>query len=220
MLQKYITTGVVAVAAAARTYVAPPHVLGYPTRVPPFVTVHQPRYLINKGMMTPSPPLQPPTPARRFSNNDDDDDNDGRNVCGVYIYTACMIIITIIIITTDKSIIFQNEISASKTYYYLLYILLLPVCTDGTRNTAWCIPTIHTYYILYTYWYNILVLYTHYIYHIIRALRHTLRMRRGKRYSVVSTTRDRYPVWRRFPARRRSVYTHSSREYIVVYRRV
>jgi len=203
---------VTAAAAASRTNEAPPHVFGYPTRVPPFVTVHQPRYLINKGM------APPPTPARHFSNNSDDDD--GRITCVVYIYIygAYDYYYYYHYYKRQEYHFSKRNIRVENVLLVIIYIITLPVCTDGARNTPWCTyNTIHTYY-MYTYWYNILVLYTHYIYHIVRVLRHTLRMRRGKRYySNVSTARDRYPVWRRFPARRRSVYTRCSIQGILSY---
>lgn len=166
------------------TYVAS-HVFGYPTRVPPFVTVHQPRYLINKGMMTPLPPTPPPTPARHFSNNnddDDDDEDDGRNMC---VYCTYIYIVYIYGVydyyyyyhyykRQEYNIIFQNEISEPKTYYYLLYIILaIYDCRREKRSDA-----MYLLHIIITY-----MPYTH-------VLRHTLRMRRGKRYNNNSCRRE------------------------------
>lgn len=151
----------------ARTYEAPPHVFGYPTRVPPFVTVHQPRYLINKGMMTLSPP--PPTPARRFSNNNDDDD--GRITCVVCIYIYIRRVWLLLLL----SLLQETRVSFFKTKYqrrkriiiYYIYFYSPCICVLTARETPRDVPILHTH-IIYTYWYNILVLYTHYIYHIIR----------------------------------------------------
>jgi len=73
----------------------------------------------------------------------------------------------------QEYIIFQNEISESKTYYYLLYNIILAIYDCRREKRRDSMYLLHITYRTY----------------ITRVLRHTLRMRRGKRYDNSNSCR-------------------------------